>query len=384
MSEERRIILNLLAEGKITADEAEQLLDALDETDLYDLGSFDEAGSGDSGDQCDEERLDDLSDLGERLGAQAEVMADDLSERLSKAVSEMAEAGQELPDRLGRMFGSMFGSFGWSPGYVGVRAERTFESEMPADCRISAIDLATRSGSIKLAGWDRPGYKVVARAKVRGADSQAEAERKLASSLRLLLDGGVMRVDCTDQAIRDSLSIEAYVPGASTYDIKVNTRNGSARVESLNSRSMEVRSSNGRVALEDTNAQNTIASARNGSLSARGDLGDAGLDTANGSISVTLSYESAGKIRVNTANGSVRLYVPREARVAYEIDAQTVNGSVKNSLDGAHRITRETGARRGGHRGLSVITCPDNAASSPPVVAVDARALNGSVSVQSV
>ena len=42
MSEERKIILNLLAEGKITAREAEQLMEALDESDPYDLGVLDE------------------------------------------------------------------------------------------------------------------------------------------------------------------------------------------------------------------------------------------------------------------------------------------------------------------------------------------------------
>ena len=90
MSEERKIILDLLAEGRITADEAEQLLDALDEADPYDLS--------DSG-QVDQVDQGDLGDLGDQLGARADAIAGDLSDRLSKAVSEMAEAGQELPAR---------------------------------------------------------------------------------------------------------------------------------------------------------------------------------------------------------------------------------------------------------------------------------------------
>ena len=374
MSEERKIILNLLAEGRITAGEAEQLLEALDETDLYDLG---DSGPVDQVDQVDQ------GDLGDRLDARADVIADDLSERLSKAVSEMAEAGQELPDRLARMLGSMFGSLGWSFGPAGVQAERVFEPEVPADCAISAVDLATSNGSVKLTGWDRPGYKLVARAMVRGVDIKSEAERRLAAGLGLSLEGGVMRLECRDDAIRNSLSVEAYLPQANTYDVKVSTRNGSATLKSLTAGTIDVRSANGRVALGDVTAASTTASARNGSVTASGDLGEADLETANGSVSVTLSYRSAGRLRVNTGNGSVRLSVPRDARVAYEISAQTVNGAVRTSLECAE-VRREPGAGRGPGRSVSLVARPGGAVSSPPTVVVEARAVIGSVSINSV
>ena len=374
MSEERKIILNLLAEGRITAGEAEQLLEALDETDLYDLG---DSGPVDQVDQVDQ------GDLGDRLDARADVIADDLSERLSKAVSEMAEAGQELPDRLARMLGSMFGSLGWSFGPAGVQAERVFEPEVPADCAISAVDLATSNGSVKLTGWDRPGYKLVARAMVRGVDIKSEAERRLAAGLGLSLEGGVMRLECRDDAIRNSLSVEAYLPQANTYDVKVSTRNGSATLKSLTAGTIDVRSANGRVALGDVTAASTTASARNGSVTASGDLGEADLETANGSVSVTLSYRSAVRLRVNTGNGSVRLSVPRDARVAYEISAQTVNGAVRTSLECAE-VRREPGAGRGPGRSVSLVARPGGAVSSPPTVVVEARAVNGSVSIHGV
>ena len=377
MSEERKIILNLLAEGRITADEAEQLLEALNESDLYDLDDSCPA------DQPHQGNKSDLGDPGDRRDARADVVGDDLSERLSKAVSEMAEAGQELPDRLARMLGSMFGSLGWSFGPAGVQAERVFESEMPADCAISAVDFATSNGSVKLTGWDRQGYKLVARAMVRGVDIKSEAERRLAAGLGLSLEGGVMRLECRDDAIRNSLSVEAYLPQANTYDVKVSTRNGSATLKSLTAGTIDVRSANGRVALGDVTAASTTASARNGSVTASGDLGEADLETANGSVSVTLSYRSAGRLRVNTGNGSVRLSVPRDARVAYEISAQTVNGAVRTSLECAE-VRREPGAGRGPGRSVSLVARPGGAVSSPPTVVVEARAVNGSVSINSV
>jgi len=377
MSEERKIILNLLAEGRITADEAEQLLEALNESDLYDLDDSCPA------DQPHQGSKSDLGDPGDRRDARADVVGDDLSERLSKAVSEMAEAGQELPDRLARMLGSMFGSLGWSFGPAGVQAELTFEPEMPADCVMSAVDFATSNGSVKLTGWDRPSYKVVARATVRGAESKSEAERRLAAGLGLSLEGGVMRLECRDEAIRNSLSVEAYLPRENTYDVKVSSRNGSATLESLTGGSIDVHSANGRVALGDVTAASTTASARNGSLTASGDLGDADLETANGSVSVTLSYRSAGRLRASTGNGSVRLSVPRDAGVTYEISAQTVNGSVRTSLEGAE-VRHEPGTGRGAGRRVSLVARSGSAVSSPPTVVVEARAVNGSVSIHSV
>lgn len=389
MSEERKIILNLLAEGKITADEAEQLLEALIESDQYGLGDSgpayqaDQADQVDQVDQPDQGNKSDPGDPRDRRDARVDVIGDDLSERLSKAVSEMAEAGQELPDRLARMLGSMFGSFGWSFGPAGIQAERVFEPEMPADCVVSAVDFATSNGSVKLTGWDRLGYKVVARAEVRGAESKSEAERRLAAGLGLSLEGGVMRLECRDDAIRNSLSVEAYLPRTNTYDVKVSSRNGSATLESLTAGSIEVRSANGRVALSGVTAASTTASARNGSVTASGDMGDANLETANGSVSATLSYRSAGRLRVNTGNGSVRLNVPRDAGVTYEISAQTVNGSVRTSLEGAE-VKREPGAGRGPGRSMSLVARPGGAVSSPPTVVVEARAVNGSVSIHGV
>ncbi len=122
MGEERKIVLNLLSEGKITVEEAEQLLAALE-------------GEVESVDEADSVRVETISE-------------GDLHGRLSKVFAEMVEAGQELPGRLSRAVESAFGGFGWS--FRGVRGEKSFEEEICGP-EINAIDFAANNGSIKLA-----------------------------------------------------------------------------------------------------------------------------------------------------------------------------------------------------------------------------------------
>ncbi len=107
MGEERKIVLNLLSEGKITVEEAEQLLAALE-------------GEVESVDEADSVRVETISE-------------GDLHGRLSKVFAEMVEAGQELPGRLSRAVESAFGGFGWS--FRGVRGGRSLSKRRSAGQR---------------------------------------------------------------------------------------------------------------------------------------------------------------------------------------------------------------------------------------------------------
>ncbi|MEA4882702.1 MAG: DUF4097 family beta strand repeat-containing protein [Clostridia bacterium] len=371
MTEERKMILNLLSEGKISAEEAEELLDALgdDAVALTDL-----SGHG------EEQRQDDRQGHGHgqwQLPMSGRI-SDELSERLSKVAGEMAEAGQEIPARLYRAFESMAGAIGRASRTIGVHAERTFEGEISGERGLSAIDFSALNGSVKVAGWDKAGYRVTVRASVRGAESRAAAEQSLASEAKLLFEGGRMSIECKDRSLLDSMSIEAYVPSQMGGDITLSTRNGSVTLEKVQAGRVEARSSNGRVTLDALKAVSVNASAHNGAMNASGGLGDATLESANGSVSMILAYESAGRVRIRTANGSIRVIAPRAGAVVYEIAAETANGTVKSSIEGA-RVETERESSWGRMRRLRVMTQGDEGG---PRVAVDACATNGSVTLE--
>jgi hypothetical protein len=121
MGEEIRIVLNLLAEKKITVEEAEQLLAALEgETETVSEAQRTDADS---------------------------VSTEGFPERLSKVFTEMVDAGQELPGRLSRAMESLFGGFGW--GYRGVSVERCFND---GTCSPGSLSMPGASSKFSICG----------------------------------------------------------------------------------------------------------------------------------------------------------------------------------------------------------------------------------------
>lgn len=353
MGEERRIVLNLLAEKRITVEEAEQLLAALE-------GATETVSEVESAD------------------ADSSFM-DALPERLSKVFSEMVDAGQELPGRLSKAMESLLGGFGWS--CRGVQAEKCFKDDVCSP-DIHSIDFATRNGSIKVVAWDKPGYHVVARARVVGADSEEEAERRLDSAIRLVTSDGKVSIDCEDRLIVHSLSIEAYFPKDRTYDVLVHTRNGSITLENLNGGSLDARSSNGRITLDSIRASRLAAATSNGSVTASGHLGDASIETLNGRVATTLDYESDGHLTISTSNGSIRITTLNRPDVSYEVNAETTNGAIR-VLDEDAEVRSELRSPVGTGRKVTALTGTGEPEGGGAKIRVDARASNGSISIES-
>jgi DUF4097 and DUF4098 domain-containing protein YvlB len=352
MGEERKIVLNLLSEGKITVEEAEQLLAALE-------------GEVESVDEADSVRVETISE-------------GDLHGRLSKVFAEMVEAGQELPGRLSRAVESAFGGFGWS--FRGVRGEKSFEEEICGQ-EINAIDFAANNGSIKLAVWEKPGFRVVVRATVVDADSRDEADRRLESVARLVVNDGKVSIDCEDKSILDSMSIEAYFPKDRKYDVFAHTRNGSITLDRLNGGHVEVCSSNGRIALDSIKVSTLAAETANGAVTASGHLGDGSIETSNGSVTAALAYESGGHLNVRTSNGSIRIKVLNSSDVSYEVNAETKNGATRVLDEGA--AIRSERRSTGGQVKKITVSAGDSALDDSAKVTVDARAMNGSITVES-
>lgn len=346
MDGERKMVLNLLSEGKITVDEAEELLGALSEL---------EDGCHSPGKTTKEEQTD-------------------FVDRLSKMANEMSEAGQELPGRLARMLDSMFGGAGRS----GRNAERVFGGSLPTGTELRKVDLATINGSLKVITWERPEYRVIARAQVRGVESQNEAEQRLASDLRLSVDRGILSLECLDRSLLNSLSVEATVPQRATYDVTASSKNGSITISGVEGGTLDARSSNGRIILEEVKATTVRASTRNGAVQASGSLGDGLLETSNGSITAALEYEDSGNLELSTGNGSVKVKLPEVPQVTYELNAETVNGSLKISAEGA-TVRTEKGVQDIGPK-RATVTVPGSSGNQEKVD-VKAHALNGFIAI---
>lgn len=343
MGDEQKMILDMLAQGKISVDEAERLLEALREPSAAPGGP---------------------------RGADQRTFVN----RINKVAAEMGEAGQELPSRLSGLIDSIVGL----ASRIGYNAEQAFEGIVSSVEEISKVDLSTTNGSVKLRGWDRPGYRVIARAQVKGVSDRECAQAVMAEGLRVSVKNGVLGLDCIDKSLLSSLSVDAAVPSRGRYDIIVNSRNGSVTVDGVEGRTVEAKSLNGRITLERLQAESVNASTKNGSVYASGELGDAVIETANGSISASLNYENDGSLKMTTGNGGIKVEIPKSPAVQYTVNAGAVNGAVKLDVDDTGAVESEPA--HPGHRRHASVTVPGPAGSGKNVD-VEARAVNGSITV---
>ena len=282
MGDERKMVLDMLAQGKISVDQAEQLLQALGESDAASRRS--------------------------RVPNDQRGFVD----RINRVAAEMGEAGQELPSRLSGLLDSIVGL----ATRFSCNAERVFEGLMSSADEIRKVDISTTNGSVKLRGWDGPGYRVAVRAQIKGEADRERAEATLSEGLRVSVKDGTLGLDCIDKSLLSSLSVDAAVPRRGKYDILMNSRNGSVTVDGVEG---------GRGSEVDERAHNPIdcrqilcASTKNGSVQASGELGRATIKTANGSISASLNYENDGSLKMTTGNGSIKVEIPKNPAVQRE------------------------------------------------------------------
>lgn len=109
-----------------------------------------------------------------------------------------------------------------------------------------------------------------------------------------------------------SVSYDVWVPSSSSVDLHAN--NGSIHVEGTS----------GKVS----------AHTSNGSLSLKDVIGDVDGETTNGSLNIELASGNSAQtngLKLRTTNGSINVHLP--ANIGAEVEASTVNGSVKNDFN---------------------------------------------------
>jgi hypothetical protein len=210
-------------------------------------------------------------------------------------------------------------------GDFGMPFQKTVDESRPLAAN-GAFELENTNGSVRLRTWDEARVRIEA---VKHAGSERALEE--------------LKVEITGEG--DRLSVKTRFPrprflgGAGRVDYRVSVPRG-ARVR--------VGNVNGRVEVDGVSGELTAATV-NGSVEVT-DAGSAVVASAvNGSVEVEMArVDPAGRSRLGTTNGSVRLTLPRDASA--EVEAHTVNGSVGCDFDLAdsHKSRRKLEGRIGG------------------------------------
>jgi len=281
---ERQKILELLKEGRLTVEQAEQLLAAMDRVTA-------DSGSGDAASTAKSEKnpLEDLKNIGAQVS------------------SSIAQSLTDLRRNLEHQWDN------WTP-FGGNLALASTEISLPAS--METLSIETTNGDIQVVAWDEPYARLYIRGRVR-AESVLEAKRMLSQSLQttqtdthyelVVIHGGK---DGVNQA-----SVDLYVPRA-LKQLTLHSQNGHLQLDSVTAEDLQAETVNGAISLSRAKAVRIR------------------LVTHNGHVDVHSSVAPETRtVYVSTRNGTIDLK-GIDADLQFSGTAKTTLGRVEISGEG--------------------------------------------------
>jgi len=344
MSQERLMILKMLEEGKLSAEEAEKLLKAMGGAERSHPGHHHHPHPG------------------SRAGHRLRSTMHDIGGAVGDMVANTLES-VELP----------FFSF-WGESY---RFSEEFTGEFDPEAQEVTVDLSTRNGKIEVFGWEETGYKVVVHKKIkaRNKDTAAAIARDLCT---LESSDKSLNVDSRGSTAvhNSSVSLEIYLPVKYAYRLGATSSNGRIETEKIRGSELTLRTSNGRVGCHSISFDSVSVRTSNGRIELDGVLGSVVGRTTNGRVEVRPGSVSADAVYdVQTSNGKVILDLQQHADVGFNIEATTSMGKVRVNLEDLEYIVDERNKVGKSH----VEARSRDFADAKYKVRVQARSSNGSV-----
>lgn len=308
MREEQRKVLQMLAEGKITAEEAAQLLDLLNEAELGGVEATTEAARG---------------------AAQ--------TARTQERFHERTE--ETWMDWIGRVAAALG---------MGVKYTEQLDWTLER-ANVKVLRAETNDGSVVVEGGEPTQVLVRAWKEVR-ARSEAAA-REFAAQVQVCVEqeGDEIRIYKAHPhpPLGYSVSVRYEIRCPKDLDVELKTSNGKAQIRGIEG-SVDAETSNGAIELQGGGGCINLRTS-NGKVTASGAHGRVHVHTSNGSIEATVArLEQEGTfttsngmvdvkietgiapITVTTSNGSIKLTLPSD--FAGYLDARTSNGRVHSEL----------------------------------------------------
>jgi len=348
VNEERKMILDMLAERKITAEEAAELLRALG------VATAGETASGAGA----------APDDGYVAGAAAP----------GRPRTGPTPGKSILEDFLGKL------DIDWSSlplalGGEGYRFDEEHSGEFTSGGRIK-LEFTARNGRVEVFGWDKPGWQVVLRKKIR-AQSEERARERADEVCRFVSGPDFLQFEELPTGWGTSgVSAEVHVPKDRQYELVAVSSNGRIVVEEIKGTKLLGKTANGKVTVRGAVAQDVSLSTANGGIIFAGSANRLDCGTANGTINCCPVADANMDCRLHTSNGSIKVKLPESRSVGYDIDAHTSHGTIDVEVRDFEISSEERQFGRRTIKGRS----RDFAARQTKVI-VDARTTNGSIRI---
>ena len=340
MSEERRKVLDMLSEGKVTVEEAERLLEALQDTHRETrkgrgIGALQDTLEG-LGEEIEKGLEKGLKGLEESLSGWSESEDSERDKDGKTSMRDDTFAVGDNPRLVVRGFNGRIRVHAGESGSIRVQARL----KKPRGIKYSAVqegDLVTVEAKDQQSEGFLHGFSR------QHSGANIEVTVPIATSVDLATSNGPVELQGTEgggtvQTKNGPIRVENF-----KGDLNATTKNAPITVKTF-SGSAELYSLNSRVSIEDAHGR-FDARTTNGTIKFQGSIEPKSsnkLETTNGNIRVALDDDPSLKLTAATVNGRVRCEVPGfvasvEKRQQLkgtvgegeaELIAKTVNGSI--------------------------------------------------------
>ncbi|WNS75050.1 DUF4097 domain-containing protein [Bacillus sp. DTU_2020_1000418_1_SI_GHA_SEK_038] len=318
MQAERKRILKMVEDGKLTVDEALFLLEELEKTSKT-----------------------------------AEGKKEDLVQELSTTV-KFEEAKKEEPfnykfqsakDKIIDFVDSAFKkikdmdldfNFGQS-----VEITHIFQQ---GDVSFKDVDVDVANGKIEVLPWEQKDVRIECKAKVYRVENQEEAQRNFLNDVTFAIEGQKLRFATQQKWMKVDAAI--YIPQTEYDKVKIRMFNGAIDSQQLKADTFKAKTANGKITIQNMVGKYTELETANGQISIqKSHIEQIEAETLNGAIHVDGSYQ---KIDLHSFNGDVfcaiqdgKCDVIDAKAVAGKVELQipnhlTVNGELKTNLGSLH------------------------------------------------
>jgi hypothetical protein len=358
--EEKMLILQMVADGKVTPEQGAELLRALGEPKPQTPAKPSVPGvTGPAGDDfgrpLDESIRRTVEVSVKKAEAAAEAAAkhaEEFADRIAREGENLGKVLGESGENLGKILGRIFGG-GWiSGGGNQFEFPEEVRGELPAEGEIK-VDLTTRNGRITLDTWDEPGFRLQVM-KRANAMTEEEAAAKVRDLYEFKQDGLSLNARTKELhhgflGANVSVHFALTLPRDRQADVTLSSANGRLILDGLSGPSLKASTANGRIEATRNDFRTARLDSANGRILFTGKARDLNIKTANGRVEADV--EGAGNWDLSSANGRIELNVRKLAGAAYEVDASSVAGRVDVAgLEDAEVLINESRHTSGSRR----------------------------------
>ncbi|WYP25785.1 DUF4097 domain-containing protein [Alkalihalobacillus sp. FSL W8-0930] len=316
--EEKKMILKMIEDGKVTAEEGIKLLQAIEKDDSTSSSTqLSTEVNWEKGNESRENKT--KSDAGS--------YATKFTDFVETAFKKIKEAD----------FDFNFGSH--------VVVDHTFHHR---DETPEVIDVSLENGAITLIPWEESDIRVECQAHVYRVKDSEEARRIFLQETAFAVEDKKLTFHSKVKSLKVKTTI--YVP-KSSYDrvklysfngeiaashlevdtLDVNTLNGALSFEGVKAKKANVETVNGSIQLKDSTIHLVDAKTLNGTVFVGGKIQDADIEAINGTLTYELeSLDEAGFAELKTTTGTIHIHVPSTIRL--EGKFKTNVGGVSNAM----------------------------------------------------